>query len=588
MAAVETSRRAPWNGVQRHSLSTYLPILSWGKAYQRQWLSGDLMAGLIVAVMLVPQAMAYALLAGLPPQTGLYASILPLVLYGIFGTSRSLAVGPVAIVSILVASGVGVMAVSGTAEYARLALTLALLAGLLQIAMGLLKAGFLVNFLSRPVLAGFASAAALVIGLSQLKHLLGMSVPRLSTAGTIQYILRHAQEVNPATLLVGSGGIVMLLFFKLFLGRLLDKWQVPRSITVSIVKSGPLVVVILGTLLVTLLDLESVAGLEIVGEVPAGLPRLTMPMFDLSVWRALLPSALAISFISFMESISVAKSLACKRRQKVDSDQELIALGAANLGATFTGGYPVTGGFSRSVVNHEAGAQTGLASMITALLIGLTVLFLTPLFYYLPQAILAAIIIVAVSGLVELETFRDVYRYNKADAVSMLITFLAVITIGIETGILVGVAAAMLLFVWRTSRPHVAVVGRLGESEIYRNVMRHEVQTCPKAVVIRIDESLYFANAKYLEDTVLRHVASNPKIEHFVLVGTAVNFIDASALETLESLHTELRDAGVQFHLSAVKGPVLDRLKSVGFLDKFGLQHIHPSTHDAMKAIGCV
>jgi SulP family sulfate permease len=546
------------------------------------------MAGLIVAVMLVPQAMAYALLAGLPAQTGLYASILPLILYGILGTSRSLAVGPVAIVSILVASGVGAMAAQGTAEYVSLALTLAFMAGLLQVSFGLLKVGFLVNFLSRPVLAGFTSAAGLVIGLSQMKHLLGITVPRLSTIETVKYIIGHAQDLNPATLLIGAGGILTLLFFKLLLGQLLARWQVPRSVAVPLVKSGPLVVVVLGTLLVALLDLDSTAGLQVVGQVPAGLPSITMPILDLPVWQALLPSALAISFISFMESISVAKSLACKRRQKVDSDQELIALGAANIGATFTGGYPVTGGFSRSVVNHEAGAQTGLASMITATLIGVTALLLTPLFYYLPQAILAAIIIVAVSGLVELETFRHVFRYNRADAASMLITFLAVMAIGIETGILVGVAAAMLLFVWRTSRPHVAVVGRLGESEVYRNVLRHEVKTCAKAVVVRIDESLYFANAKYLEDTVLRQVASNPDVEHFVLVGTAVNFIDASALETLESLHTELRDAGVQFHMSAVKGPVLDRLKPVGFLDRLGLQHIHPSTHDAMKSIGCV
>jgi SulP family sulfate permease len=289
-----------------------------------------------------------------------------------------------------------------------------------------------------------------------------------------------------------------------------------------------------------------------------------------------------------MESISVAKSLASKRRQKIDANQELIALGAANLGATLTGGSPVTGGISRSVVNFTAGAQTGLASMITALLMALSVIFLVPLFYYLPQAVLAAIIIVAVAGMVDVKTLRHVWRYNKADGASLLVTFVAVLLIGVETGILVGVGAAMLLFIWRTSQPHVAVVGRLGESEIYRNVLRHEVATCPQVVAVRMDASLYFANCKALEDTVLGIVADQPDVEHFILIGTAINAIDASALETLESLHAELRDAGVQLHLAAIKGPVLDRLRAIGFTEHIGEAHFYECTHDAMKAIGCV
>jgi SulP family sulfate permease len=324
-----------------------------------------------------------------------------------------------------------------------------------------------------------------------------------------------------------------------------------------------------------------------VGEVPAGLPPITLPVFDVNVWQLLLPTALAISFVGFMESISVAKSLASKRRQKVDADQELVALGAANFGATFSGGYPVTGGFSRSVVNFTAGANTGLASIITAVLVAVTVIFLTPLFYYLPNAVLAAIIMVAVFGLIDVKTFKHVWKYNKADAASMIVTFLAVLAVGVETGILVGVAAALALYVWRTSRPHMAEVGRIASTETYRNVERHEVETWPQTVAIRVDESLYFANTKYLEDVVLQMVADKPELKYLVLIGIAVNDIDASALETLESLNQELRDAGVELHLAGFKGPITDRLKAIGFIDQIGPGRVHLSTHGAMKALGC-
>ncbi|HIP71621.1 MAG TPA: STAS domain-containing protein, partial [Anaerolineae bacterium] len=411
--------------------------------------------------------------------------------------------------------------------------------------------------------------------------------PRTDFIATVQNAIRHSPETNLATLAIGVVSIAILVYFKFILGKQLKNSRLPNSLAIPISKSGPLIVVALGTVIVILAGLTEKFGVKVVGDVPAGLPPLTLPVMDTAVWLDLLPIALTIAFVGFMESISVAKSLASKKRQKVEADQELIALGAANLGAAFTGGYPVTGGFSRSVVNFEAGANTGLASIITAVLIALTVIFLTPLFQFLPRAVLAAIIMVAVFGLIDLKTLRFVWKYNKADAVSMIITFLAVLIAGIEKGILVGVAASLLLFIWRTSRPHVAVVGRLANSEIYRNVLRHDVETCAKAIAIRIDQSLYFANAKYLEDTVLGYVADHPEIEHFILIGTAVNFIDASALETLESLHRELSDAGVIFHLTAIKGPVMDRLKKVGFIDHFGADHIHETTFDAMKAIGC-
>ncbi|GAB4444930.1 MAG: solute carrier family 26 protein [Anaerolineae bacterium] len=573
---------------QPGGISRYLPFLNWLVHYRRDDLVGDLLAGLIVAIMLVPQGMAYAMLAGLPPEVGLYASILPLIIYGLLGTSRSLAVGPVAIVSLLVASGITPLAEPGSVPYVQLALTLALLVAVIQLVMGVVKLGFLVNFLSHPVLAGFTSAAAIVIGFSQMKHLLGVSIGRTEVFyEQVLLVGESLPQTNPLTLAIGLGSIAVLFYFKQGLGKHLRGGGISESLLVPVTKAGPLVVVLGSTLLVFFLGLSERFGVKVVGDVPAGLPPLTAPTFDLGVWSALLPTALAISFVGFMESISVAKSLASKKRQKVQANQELIALGAANFGATFTGGFPVTGGFSRSVVNFAAGANTGLASIITALLIGLTVMFLTPLFYFLPNAVLAAIIMVAVAGLIDVKTFRHVWKYNKADALSMIVTFVAVLAVGVESGILVGVAAAILLFVWRTSRPHMAVVGRIGQSETYRNVLRHSVATCPHVVAIRVDQSLYFANTKYLEDTILTIVADRPEVKHLVLIGIAINFIDASALETLESLVYELRGAGVEFYMADIKGPVMDRLKAIGFVAHLGEDHFFLSTHDAMLALNC-
>ncbi len=573
---------------QPTGLRTLLPAWHWLAHYPREYFVGDMLAGFIVAVMLVPQGMAYALLAGLPPEVGLYASILPLIIYGLLGSSRTLAVGPVAIVSLLVATGIAPLAEAGSGAFLQLALTLALLVGLIQALMGLVRLGFLVNFLSHPVLAGFTSAAALVIGFSQLKHLLGIPMPRLEFFELLRYAVLHLPETNWVTLALGGSSILILLFFKMGLGQQLRRWGLPAPWVLPITKSAPLVIVVLGTALVWGLQLDQRAGVAIVGDVPVGLPSFTLPTVDLAVWQQLLPTALVISFVGYMESIAVAKSLASKRRQKVSANQELVALGVANLGAMLTGGYPVTGGFSRSVVNYDAGANSGLASIITAVLIALTVIFLTPVFYFLPQAVLAAIVMVAVAGLVDVKTFRHVWQYNKADAASFGVTFVAVLAVGVENGILFGVAVAMLLFIWRTSQPHVAVVGRLGESEIYRNVLRHQVQCWPEVVAVRIDESLYFANSKFLEDTVLGLIADQPEVDHLVLIGTAINFIDASALETLEGLLRQLKDAGVQLHLAAIKGPVLDRLRAIGFVEHLGDQFVHLTTHDAMLSIGVV
>ncbi len=573
----------------RPTWRVHLSFLSWLPGYTRHDLLGDLMAGAVVAVMLVPQSMAYALLAGLPPQTGLYASLLPLALYGLLGSSRTLAVGPVAIVSLMVAAGAGALAEPGSPAYSQTALTLALLVGVTQSVMGLLRLGFLVNFLSHPVLAGFTNAAAIVIGFSQVKHLLGYSVPRSDAFWQeVVWTAARVGETNLITLAIGVAGIALLWRLPPYAAGRLQRWGLTPQTALAISKGTPLLAVALASLVVWTFQLDVTAGVRIVGTTPAGLPPLTLAPFDGAVWRALLPTALAISFVGYMESISVAQSLASKRREKINANQELIALGLANLGASFTGGYPVTGGFSRSLVNDAAGARSGLASILTALLIGLTLVAFTPLFYYLPQAILAAIILVAVANLFDLQSARRAWRYSRRDGLAWLATFTAVLGLGIEVGILIGAGLSLALHLWRTSTPHVAIVGRLGQSEIYRNVLRHPVQTWPAVVAVRVDESLYFANTQFLEETVLGLVADRPEVKHLVLIGAAINEIDFSALEVLEKLAGELASAGVELHLAAIKGPVMDRLHAIGFVDHLGAHRFHLTTHDAMRALGYI
>lgn len=568
------------------TLSNFVPILQWGRTYNKETLASDGMAGLIVAIMLVPQGMAYALLAGLPAEVGLYASIVPLVFYGLLGSSRALAVGPVAIVSLMVASTLGEIAQSGTAGYLAGAIMLAFLSGAILLGMGLARVGFLVNFLSHPVISGFSSAAALIIGFSQLKHLLGFNIPRSHLiTDTITHAAINIANINLATFSIAAGSLIVLLGFKSKVAGLLKAQGLRDGVADSVAKAGPLVAVVLATLAVWIFGLNETSGVKIVADIPSGLPPLAMPVMDLHLAQQLLPAAALISIVGFLESISVAKSLASKRRQKIDANQELIALGAANLGAAFTSGYPVTGGFSRSLVNFASGAVTPFASIVTAVLIAIAVLFLTPLLYYLPQATLAAIIVVAVANLIDLKTLKETFVYDRADFLSLIATFFAVLTLGIELGIVAGAGLSIALFLWRTSRPHMAVVGRVGKSEHFRNVLRHEVTTDPRILAVRVDESLYFANAAYLEDEVLARVADNKEIEHLVIIMSAVNFIDASALESLETLTERLRDAGVSVHLTDVKGPVSDKLGRINFFDQMGTGRVFLSAHDAMTAL---
>ena len=539
--------------------------MGWLRAYDRSTLGSDAFAALIVTLMLVPQSLAYAMIAGLPPQVGLYASIAPLIAYAAFGTSRTLSVGPVAIVSLMTAAAAGDIARSGSAGYLEAALVLALLSGAVLLAMAVLRLGFLANFLSHPVISGFIAASALLIAASQLKHLLGVRVEGDTLVQLLPALVEATPRANLPTLALGVIATGFLIWVRRGLKPLLLRFNVRERVADFLAKAGPLVAIVGTTVMVGMADLRA-QGVHVVGSVPTGLPPLSWPRFEAPAWAQLLPAAALISLVGFVESISVAQALAARRRQRVDANQELVGLGAANVAAAITSGYPVTGGFARSVVNFDAGARTQLASVFTAAGIALVALLFTPLLQDLPQAALAATIIVSVLSLIDLATVRHTWRYSRSDFSAMAATILVVLIVGVEAGIVAGVTLSIALYLWRTSRPHIAIVGQVPGTEHFRNVERHDVITSPTVLSVRVDESLYFADARYLEDRLYDEVARRPDIRHMVLVCAAVNYIDASALDSLEVIVDRLKHAGVTFHLSEVKGPVLDRLKRSEFL----------------------
>lgn len=547
------------------SLLPSLPVLDWGRRYDRNTLVSDLVAALIVTIMLIPQSLAYALLAGLPPEVGLYASVAPLLLYAIFGTSRVLAVGPVAVVSLMTAAAIGEHAAAGTPAYWAVAITLAFLSGGMLLLMGLLRLGFLANFLSHPVISGFISASGLLIAASQLKTLMGVKAEGHNFVELVHALILQAPNTHWLTLGVGVLATAFLFWVRKGLKPLLVKLGLRAGIADALAKAGPVAAIVVTAVLAWALGWKG-QGLKIVGTVPQGLPPLTLPLWDLALWQSLAVPALLISVVGFVESVSVGQTLAAKRRQRIEPDQELVALGASNLSAAFTGGFPVTGGFARSVVNFDAGAQTPAAGVYTAIGITLASLFLTPALYYLPQATLAATIIVAVLSLVDLGILKRTWAYSRTDFLAVLATLLMTLAQGVEVGLVVGVAVSLALFLYRTSRPHMAEVGLVPGTEHFRNVLRHQVGTNPRVISLRVDESLYFANARALEDWINDVVAVHPQARHIVLQCSAVNDIDASALESLEAIDRRLRDAGIAFHLSEVKGPVMDRLKTTHFL----------------------
>jgi SulP family sulfate permease len=546
-------------------LSRYFPILSWAPTYDREKLFADTVAAVIVTIMLIPQSLAYALLAGLPPEVGLYASIAPLVLYTIFGTSMTLAVGPVAVASLMTASAIGELTARGTPEYLGAAIVLALISGAILMIMGLARLGFLANFLSHPVISGFITASALIIALGQLRHVLGIDVEGHNVVVQLASLVEGLGGTNPATLAIGVAALLFLVWARRALAPLLVRAGLSPSFAGSLSKAAPVVAVIATTWAAWGLGLQE-RGVALVGEIPSGLPTPALPSFDAELWKSLFLPALIIGVVGYVETISVAQTLAAKRRERIDPDQELIALGAANLGSAVSGGFPVTGGFSRSVVNFDAGARTPAAGAFTSIGIALATLFLTPLLFFLPKATLAATIIVAVLSLIDLKAIKRTWTYSRSDFAAMLGTIVGTLLLGVEIGIAIGVISSLGLFLARSSHPHFAVVGRVPGTEHYRNIKRHEVETTPGVLALRIDESLYFPNARFLEDTVNDAVSKDPAIRHVVLQCSAVNIIDASALESLEHINHRLADVGIKLHLSEVKGPVMDRLQRTDFL----------------------
>jgi SulP family sulfate permease len=565
------------------NLRKYFPIFEWGAEYSGKTFINDLITGVIVTMMLIPQSLAYAQLAGLPAEVGLYASIAPLVLYAIFGTSRTLAVGPVAVGSLMTAAAVAPLAAQGTPEYLGAAIALALISGLMLIVMGLLRLGFFANFLSHPVIAGFITASGIHIAASQLGPLLGIHIHGENLIDLVGSIVGSIGNIHPYTAVIGVISLVFLVWVRSKLKPLLIKSGLGERAASMLAKAGPVASLVAAILLVWIFRLDD-SGVTIVGSVPKGLPEIAIPPFDLSLWTSLAVPALLIAIIGYVESISVAMTLAAKRRQRVDPDQELIGLGAANVGSALSGGFPVTGGLSRSVVNFDAGAETPAAGGYTAIGIALTTMFLTPLLFFLPKAVLGAIIIAAVLSLVDVGALKRTFVYSKADFAAMSATILITWIKGIEAGLIVGVALSICLHLYRTSRPHIAVVGQIPGTGDFRNVKRHSVVVDPAVLSLRVDESLYFPNARFIEDQINAGVAANPDIRHVILECAAVNHIDISALESLESINKRLSDGGITFHLSEVKGPVMDRLRRSHLPEELAGK-IHLTQYDAVSSI---
>lgn len=526
-------------------MKKFLPILEWLPNYQKSWLAGDISAGLTVGIMLIPQGMAYAMIAGLPAVYGLYAALVPQIIYAVFGTSRQLAVGPVAMDSLLVASGLMAFATTGSDQYILLAIILALMMGVFQLLLGIIRMGFLVNFLSKPVISGFTSAAAIIIALSQLKHLIGVDIPRNNK---VHLLLKDAffalEQIHWLTLGLGIGAILIIKMIKKFAPK------IPAA----------LVVVVFGTTLVYILGLNE-QGVKIVEEIPQGFPVFAIPDLASAPILELLPIAATLSVIAFMEAFSVAKAIEEKHDDyKVDANQELIALGASNIVGSFFQSYPTTGGFSRTAVSDQAGAKTGLYALFAALVVGLTLLFFTPLFYYLPNAVLAAIIMVAVFGLIDLKMPRFLWKHKKDEFVLLLITFGVTLTVGIVNGIIVGVIVSLLLLVYRTSRPHLATLARIGETNIYRNVDRFKNgQVRDDILLVRFDAQIYFGNQNYFKSEIQKRIQlKGEKLKLVVLSAESVNYIDASGIHMLKQLVQELKEKNIRFYVSGVIGPVRD------------------------------
>ena len=539
------------------NLKSILPILDWLPNYKKEWLKGDIGAGLTVGVMLIPQGMAYASIAGLPAVYGLYASIVPILIYAFFGTSRQLAVGPVAMVSLLTATAIGSFQGLSTSDYISYAILLALLVGAIQFLLGIFRLGFLVNFLSHPVVSGFTSAAALIIGLSQLKHLLGVNIPRSHHVHEILLnAIERSNDINWIALTIGFGGIFIIIISK----------KLKKSLP------GQLFAVIFGILAVTLFGLgNGDNAVDIVKDIPSSLPSFVIPTFNMEIIQLLVPMALTISLISFMESIAVAKAIQTKHRDyKVVPNQELISLGLANVVGSFFQSYPTTGGFSRTAVNDQAGAKTGLASIISAVLIIITLLFLTPYFYNLPKAILASVIMVAVFGLIDYKEAIHLFKSNITDFWMLIATFVSTLAFGVEIGIGLGVILSLAMVLFQTTRPHTARLAKVPNTHFYRNIERFsDLEINEEILIYRFDAQIFFANTNFFKDKLYEYERlKKENLKLLIIDGESINNIDSTAIHAFEEIVSDFNSRNITVYFTGIKGPVRDKLLKSGFLKK--------------------
>ena len=550
-----------------------LPILQWLPSYKKDYFSGDLTAGLTVGIMLIPQGMAYAMIAGLPPVFGLYAALMPQIIYAIMGTSRQLAVGPVAMDSLLVAAGLGAMSLSGMDSYIAMAVFLALFMGAIQLLLGVVRMGFLVRFLSKPVISGFTSGAAIIIGLSQLKHLLGFEITR---SNQVHLLLANAFKnihlINGYTLGIGITSIVLI--------------QIIKKLNTKYDKRFPaaLVLVFVGVVVVSFFELYA-SGVQIVGKVPSGLPSFQVPKIPLERLSELAPIAITLALIAFMEAISVAKAVAEKHPEyELDPNQELRALGTANMVGAFFQSYPTTGGFSRTAINEQAGAKTGIAPLISAAVVGLTLLFLTPLFYYLPNAVLAAIIMVAVFGLIDFSYPISLYKTHKDEFVLLLLTFIITLTVGITAGILSGVLLSLLILLYRISVPNIAVIDHIKNSNSFKKSTHFQTfsEQQEAVLVLRMDAPLFFGNTAVFKKTLSQNIQQKgTTLQWVVLSLEAMSYIDSSGLHLLKQIIEDLQKKEIKLLFSGASAPINDLLLTSGIVALLGEENIFSQKHEA-------
>jgi SulP family sulfate permease len=557
---------------------------AWLANYRRENLASDAMAGVIVAILVIPQSLAYALLAGLPPQAGLYASIFPVVVYAWLGSSSLQAVGPVAITAIMTFSVLSPLAPPGSAAYIALAAGLALCSGLLTLAFGLMRLGFLSQLLSRPVVSGFISGSAVLIIISQLKFLLGVQAAGGNSWQALTSLLRHLEQINSATMVLSGVALLWLLLSRYGLANVAPKWGLAAKTAALWVRVMPLVVLALASTLVVALDLDGLHRVAVVGAVQEGLGAVNLFFPSLDALRVLLMPALIMAFIGTVQNITMGQALAAKRRERLDANRELVGLGAANVMAAFYSGMPVGGGLSRSAINLAAGAQTPMASMASAAAMLLLVLAGTHWFARLPLAVLAASIVVAAISMIDLKALRQAWSYDRADAYAWLGTAAGVLLLGLELGIAAGILFSLLTLLVRASTPHIAVIGRIAGTEHFRNVERHGVETIPGVLFLRIDESLFFGNLSAIEARLESELAKDARVQDLVLILSAVNRVDTTAMEVLTDLNRDLTERCIRLHLAEVKGPVQDRLLHSPLLQML-TGKVHLSVNSAFEAL---